>query len=47
MRKSQKPQQPKQKKTYSRPKLTTHGDVAKLTKKPSSLPVGPPSGIDL
>ena len=32
-----------EKKAYSRPKLTTHGNVAKLTKGPVGN--GPPSGI--
>jgi hypothetical protein len=35
--------QPGKRKTYSAPKLTTHGDIAKLTKQ--QVPNGFPSGI--
>jgi hypothetical protein len=39
MKKAQKPVK-KAKKAYAAPKLTTHGDVAKLTKH-KDMPIGP------
>ena len=43
MKKALKPQ--RSKKAYSRPKLTTHGDVAKLTKVIKPLATVPISGF--
>jgi len=43
----EKAQAPKQKKEYVAPKLSTHGDVAKLTQVFQWPPIGPGSGIVL
>lgn len=45
MSKSSKPSAPKAKKTYSAPKLTTHGDVRKLTQQGPGKRPGPPSNL--
>ena len=44
MTKSSKPSASKSKKAYSTPKLTTHGDVRKLTQG-RGRPPGPPSNL--
>jgi hypothetical protein len=43
MQKSSKTSTGKSKKAYATPKLSTHGDVRKLTQKPR--PPGPPSNL--
>lgn len=44
MQKSSKPSTGKSKKAYATPKLSTHGDVRKLTQS-RPRPKGPPSGL--